>query len=124
MFTNVPPLPQAPGTAPTLPLSPTVRAAYQDLYDQYETAIRGTTDAIAIETLMDAKGDVEDVLDKDDMYAINQNTALFDALKGQIDETNKSLETLKGQIEAIAGHIATAGAIVSAIDKVLGLFGV
>jgi hypothetical protein len=125
LSTNMPPSPTPPvPPAPTLPLTPQVRAAYQDLYDKYEDAIHGTTDPVVLEALIDSKDDVDDVLTKDDMYHIEQNTAIYDALLGQINDTNTNLKALKVQIAAVASHIATAGAIIGAIDKVLGLVGV
>lgn len=110
-----------PAGAPSLPLSATVRAAYQDLYDKIEAAIEGTADAAALEALNPMEAQVEDVLTKDAMYRLQANTQLFNALLQQIDETNAGLKKLQGQIAAIASHFAQAGDVLAAIDKVLSL---
>jgi hypothetical protein len=110
--------------SPTLPLTPDVRAAYQALYDTIETAIEGTADVTALQALTTWQAEVDDVMDKDDIYRLNQNTDAFNALLTQINYTNTGLKTLQTQINATASHFATAGNILGAISKVLGLLGV
>lgn len=111
-----------PSGPPTIPLIPAGRAAYQDLYGKYETAIENTTDPGVLAAPNAAQAQVDDILTKDDMYRIHADTALFQALLDQINDTNADLERLKDQIAAVASHIATAGAIIGAINKVLSLF--
>lgn len=117
-MSTLPPVPSAPTT---IPLPPDVKAAYQHLSDTYEAAIETTTnDAFRIEVFA-WRTDVENILTKDRMYQFNANTALLKALQMQISSTNRNLVTIKGQIAAVASHIATAGEIIAAINKVLSL---
>ena len=104
---------------PTIPLSDAARAACQDLYDELESAIEDTDDPGLRATLLASQTNVDNILTKDNMYRLHANTALFSALLEQINDTNDDLKALKQQIAAVASHIATAGAIVAAIDKVL-----
>jgi hypothetical protein len=105
----------------TLPLTAEQRAAYQNLYDKYETAIENTTDVGVLEALNASQLDVENVLTKDAMYQLEANTALYDALLSQINSTNKGLKTLQAQIHAIAAGASMFGSILAAISKVLAL---
>ncbi len=106
---------------PSIPLSPEVKAAYQDLYNKMQAQLDSTMDPVAVAALNAAQPQVEAVLDKNDMYTLNQDTALFTALEKQIGVTNNSLKTLKAQIASTASHFAMAGDIIGAIDKVLAL---
>jgi hypothetical protein len=106
---------------PTIPLSPEVRAAYQDLYDKMQAALDSTMDEATIEALNAWQPEVDQVLTKDDLYKLNADTAVFDALLQQINDTNTGLKTLQGQIASIASHFAMAADIIAAIDKVLTL---
>lgn len=115
------PLPGNLSASPTIPLTPDVKAAYQDLYKKIETAIEGTADVTALQALNAWQAEVDDVLTKDDLYRLNQNTDAFNALLTQINYTNNGLKTLEGQIQATASHFATAGEILGAISKVLSL---
>ena len=117
-MTTLPPIPPVP---PSIPLTPEVRASYQNLYDVYESAIEGTTDPGVLQLLNSSQADVDDILTKDNMYQFHADTALFSALQDQIKTTNDSLAALKGQIAAVASHIALAGNILAAIDKILTL---
>jgi hypothetical protein len=112
-------LPPIPPAAPSIPLTPEVRAAYQALYDLYESAIEATIDPGVLQTLNASQTDVGDILTKDNMYQLHADTALFTAMQEQIKSTNDSLQTVKTQIAAIASHIALAGDIIAAIDKLL-----
>ena len=117
------PTPEIPEPAAlTLPLSPEQREAYQDLYDKYQAEIENTIDPIALDTLNDSRSEVAAILDRNDLYELDRNTGLYADLFDQIKSTNKSLSTLKDQIAAVSAHIATAAAILTAIDKVLTLF--
>lgn len=113
--------PANPPTQPTIPLTTELRAAYQDLYDKYETAIENTTDPVVLQALNDSQTSVDSILTKDAMYRLHANTALFEALLSQINTTNDDLRKLETQIAAVASHIATAGEILTAINKVLTL---
>lgn len=106
---------------PTVPLTPELRAAYQDLYSRYETAIENTTDPVVLQALNDSQTNVDDILTKDATYRLHANTALFEDLLSQINNTNDDLEKLKTQIAAVASHIETAAEILTAINKVLTL---
>lgn len=117
---SVPELPAAPGPI-TIPLSTEVRKAYQDLYDTIEAAIETTKDAAVLESLNARQADVDNILTKDDMYRLHANTALFDALSKQINDTNEGLATLEKQISSIAAGFNEAGQVVAAINKVLSL---
>ncbi|HEV2135574.1 MAG TPA: hypothetical protein VGR47_15170 [Terracidiphilus sp.] len=105
----------------SIPLSPDVRAAYQDLYNKIQTEIDGTMDLVAVEALNPQLNEVGQVLTKDDEYRLTQDTAIFAALKTQVISVNQGIKTLRAEIAATASHFATAGAILGAIDKVLTL---
>jgi hypothetical protein len=78
-------------------------------------------DEATIEALNAWQPEVDQVLTKDDLYKLNADTAVFDALLQQINDTNTGLKTLQGQIASIASHFAMAADIIAAIDKVLTL---
>jgi hypothetical protein len=115
-----PPITPLPAS-PTIPLTPELRAAYEDLNNKYETAIQSTIDPGVLEALNDSQLNVGNILTKDTMYRLHANTALYDALLTQIDSTNDDLQKLKDQIDAISSGISTFGDIVAAITKVLAL---
>ena len=106
---------------PTIPLSPDVKAAYQNAYNTMQAQLDSTMDPVAVEALNAAQPQVANVLDKNDMYTLSQDTALFTELQKQIGDTNNSLKALKAQIAATASHFSMAGDILSAIDAVLCL---
>jgi hypothetical protein len=113
-------LPNTP-SAPAIPLTPELRAAYEDLYDKYEVAIESTTDVGALEALNASQLDVDNILTKDGEYRLAANTALYDALLQQINSTNVDLQALQTQILAISNGLSTFGDILAAITKVLTL---
>ena len=117
---NTPPIP--PGT-PTLPLTPALRTAYEQLYDACEAANEATNDPDLLQGLSDAQLAIGGVLSADNAYRLSQNTATFQALAGQIDAANDSLTALQGQVAGIAGKIAAIGSVASGIAKVLALVG-
>lgn len=106
---------------PTIPLTPEVRAAYQDLSDKIEAAIESTEDTATLEALNPWQAEVDDILTKDNICRFAANTESFSALLNQINSTNSGLKTLQGQIASISSHFAMAGDILAAIDKVLTL---
>ena len=106
---------------PSIPLTPELRAAYQDLYNKIQAAIDSTMDADVLGALNPQWYEVDQVLTKDDEYRLTSNTAIFASLKTQIDSTNQGLKTLRAEIESIASHFAMAGTIIEAIDKLLSL---
>jgi len=120
-LSNTPVIPPVPPDPPTIPLTPEVRAAYQDLYDKYETAIEATRDPGVHGALLASQTNVDNVLTKDDLYRLEANTALYEALLGQIQDTNAEVKTLQSQISAISSGISTFGDILGAISKVLSL---
>jgi septal ring factor EnvC (AmiA/AmiB activator) len=105
----------------SIPLTPEVRAAYQDLYNKMQAALDSTMDVATIEALNTWQPEVDQVLRKDDQYKLTQDTAAFQALLKQINYANQGLKTLQGQISSIASDFAMAGDIIAAIDKVLTL---
>ncbi|MGB0064904.1 MAG: hypothetical protein WBP85_10710 [Terracidiphilus sp.] len=111
-----------PVPACTIPLSPEVRTAYQELHDTIQAAIDNTMDLATLEALNKWQPEVDQVLTEDDEYTINQDTNIFTALQKQIGYVNDGLTELRGQISSIASHIAMAGDIIAAIDKVQSLF--
>jgi hypothetical protein len=113
----------AASPSPAIPLADDVRAAYQDLYDKYEASIEATTDPGVLAALNASQAAVDDILTKDAMYRIHADTGLFQALLAQIKSTNDDLKKLKDQIAAVASHVAMAGEIIAAIDKVITLAG-
>ena len=119
--TTPPVLPAALPATPTIPLTPELRAAYQDLNKKYETAIQNTIDVGVLESLNASQLDVNNILTKDDMYRLQANSALYDALLKQINGTNADLKDLKDQIEAISSGISTFSDILAAISKVLSM---
>jgi hypothetical protein len=121
LSTPPPTPPLTPPTAPTIPLADEIRAAYEDLYDKLETEYQSNPDAAAREAIGPVRDNIDDVLTKDDMCKFEADTALFQALLQQINDTNTGLKTLQTQIAATASHFKTAGAILGAITKVLTL---
>ena len=115
------PQPGLPPGPVEIPLSTELRKAYEDLYDTIEAAIEGTKDTAVIEALNARQADVDNVLTKDDMYRLQANTALFEALCKQISDTNEGLKELEKQISSIAAGFNDAGQVLAAINKVLTL---
>ncbi len=113
------PGPFATPNPPAIPLADDVRKAYQDLNNTLQAAIEGTTNAAALEALNTAQAQVDDVLTKDAMFRLHANTALFNALLTQINQTNDELQTLQNQIQSITTGFNRAGEILAAINKVL-----
>lgn len=107
--------------APTIPLSPEVRAAFQNLYDKIQAVIDSTMDLATVEALNRWQPEVDQILTQDDEYKLNQDTNIFTALQKQIKYVNDGLTELRSQISSIASHFAMAGDIIAAIDKVLSL---
>ncbi|MFZ0302621.1 MAG: hypothetical protein WAL75_08050 [Terracidiphilus sp.] len=107
--------------SPTIPLTPDVKAAYQDLYNKMQAALDSTMDADVVEALNAWQPQVDRILKQDDEYKLSADTSIFAALQQQISDTNKGLKTLQAQISSIASHFAMAGDIIAAIDKVLTL---
>jgi hypothetical protein len=106
---------------PTIPLTPDVRAAYQDLYNKMQAQLDSTMDGAVIEALNTWQPQVDQVLRKDDEYKLSADTNIFTALQQQISSTNQGLKTLQAQISSIASHFSMAGDIIAAINKVLSL---
>ncbi len=106
---------------PTIPLSPDLKAAYQNAYNTMQAQLDNSMDPVAVEALNAAQLQIQTVLDKNDLYVLQQDTALFTALQKQIGVANNSLKTLKAQIAATASHFSMAADIVTAIDQVLCL---
>ncbi|MGA3345261.1 MAG: hypothetical protein ABSC76_10370 [Terracidiphilus sp.] len=104
---------------PPIPLTPELRADYQNVYDKIQAGIDSTMDEATIEALNTWLPEVDQVLTKDDEYKLSADTAVFEALKTQINYTNQGLKTLRDQISAIASDFAMAGDVIAAIDKVL-----
>ena len=116
-----PPVDNLPAN-PSIPLTPAVRAAYQDLYDKIQAGIDSTMDLATVQALNPWRDEVDQVLTKDDEYKLSADTAIFEALQKQINYTNQGLKTLRDQISSIASRFAMAGDVIAAIDKVLSLF--
>jgi hypothetical protein len=108
--------------SPTIPLPDNLRAAYENLYDLLETQYQSTADATVLGAIGPARDNVSNILTKDDMYKLSQDTAIFAALQTQILSTNQGLQTLQTQIGATASHFSMAGDILSAVTKVLSFF--
>jgi len=106
---------------PSIPLSPELKAAYQNAYNTMQAQIDSTMDPVALQALNAAQPQIQSVLDKDALYHLNQNTAAFSELQKQFDAANKSLKTLKAQIAATASHFSMAAEIIAAINGVLSL---
>jgi uncharacterized protein YPO0396 len=117
---TTPPVNNLPAN-PTIPLTPEVRAAYQDLYNKIQSAIDSTMDLATLQALNAWQPKVEQVLTQDDKYKLSADTAIFESLQKQINYVNQGLKTLRDQISSIASHIAMAGDIIAAINKVLTL---
>lgn len=109
--------------APTIPLSDKAHATWQSLLDTIQSAIESTTDTAALEALNALYPQVDDVLTLDTEYKLHANTALFNTLLQQINDTNAQLKKLKTQIESIATEFDDAAKVLSAVEKVLALAG-
>ncbi|MGA8729101.1 MAG: hypothetical protein WB608_10160 [Terracidiphilus sp.] len=108
-------------TAPTIPLSPDVRTAYEDLYAKNQAAIENTADFELLKALNASQLDIGGLLSADDQYRLNSDSAQFQAMLTQINATNDGLKALQTKIAGIAGGVAKFGAVVGAIAKVLSL---
>lgn len=106
---------------PSIPLSPEARAAYVDVYNKMQAAIDSTMDLATLQALNAWQPKVEQMLTEDDNYKLNADTAIFDSLQKQINYVNQGLKTLREQISSIASHVAVAGDVIAAINKVLTL---
>ena len=99
MSTTPPSIPPAPiagaPASPTIPLTPVLRAAYEDLYTKYETAIESSTDPGVIAALSASQANVDGTLTLDNMYRLKAITALYNALLQQINSTNDELKALQ-----------------------------
>ena len=111
----------SPLPAYTIPLTPGVKAAYQDLYDKIQAAIDSTMDLATLEALNRWQPEVDQVLRKDEEYKLSQDTNIFAALQKQIKYVNDGLTELRSEISSIASHFAMAGDIIAAINKILTL---
>jgi superfamily I DNA and RNA helicase len=107
--------------APSLPLSEELRAAYEKLYDTIEAAIEDTTDLAALEALNAVLPQVDDILTKDRMYRLHANTALFEALLQQINDTNVQLKELQEQVASVASRFSDAADVIDAISRLFAL---
>jgi hypothetical protein len=114
--------PQSLPANPPIPLSPALKAAYEDLYDTLDSAVNSTMDLATIEALNLMLDQVDQVLTQNDEYTLHQDTNVFASLKKQINSVNDGLTTLRGQVKAIASHFAMAADVIAAVDKVLGFF--
>jgi hypothetical protein len=112
------PIPPGP---PTIPLTPDLLAAYSALYKQYETAIEGTADDTLSASLQASQLAVAQVIQQNNQYILNQNTAAYEAILKVINNTNKGLNDLQAQIKKIDGDISLYAGIVGGIAKVLTL---
>jgi hypothetical protein len=110
-----------PAGPPTIPLAPDVLAAYNALYKQYETAIEGTADTTLSEALLTSQLAVAQVIQQNNQYILNQNTAAYAAILKVINNTNQGLSDLQAQIKKIDGDISLYAGIVGGIAKVLTL---
>ncbi len=117
---STPKIPAMPGPL-TIPLSSDIRQAYEDLAASIETAIETTRDTAVLDALNPMQGQVDDVLTKDDLYKLEANTKLFNALQQQIRDTNLGLQKLQHQLSSIAAGFSEAGQVLAAINKVLTL---
>ncbi len=79
-----------PPANPSIPLTPTVRAAYADLYNKIQAGIDGTMDLVAVQALNACWAEVDQVLAENDEYALSQDTAIFESLQKNINSTNQS----------------------------------
>ena len=61
--------------APTVPLSPDVRTAYEDLYVKNKAAIEGTMDFELLTALNASQSDIGGLLSADDQYRLNADSA-------------------------------------------------
>ena len=112
------------GTGPETPLTPEVRKAYEDHYDQYEDAIVATNDQDLKASLMASQLAVAKVISADNLARIQQTTAAFEALSAQIKTTNTGLKGLATQIAQINSDISMYAGILGGIAEVLSLTGV
>ena len=104
---------------PTIPLTPDVRASYEDVYAKNQAAIDTTNDFEVLKSLNASQLDIGNLLSADDQYRIHADSALFQTMLTQIDITNAGLKVLQTKIAGIAKNISTFGEVAGAINKVL-----
>lgn len=106
---------------PAIPLTPELRAAYQELYDKIQNAVDSTMDLATVEALNTWQPQLDRILTLDQEFQLNQDTQIFGSLQQQINEVNEGLMTLRAQVSSIASHFEMAGDIIAAIDRIVGL---
>ena len=117
---TTPPVDNLPAS-PSIPLTPEVRAAYQDLYNKMQAALDSTMDEAAIEALNAWQPEVDQVLRKDDFYKLAKTRPSSMRCESRSTTPIRGSRPCASQISSIASHFAMAGDIIAAIDKVLTL---
>lgn len=128
--TSLAPPAVAPEVAPQLPATlnlppaladPDTAEAYQALYDILGRAYWEASDLNSKDTIQGARDSIYEILTDLNRAKLEANTALFLALKGKINDSNKALEEIKEKINSITKNISTASNVVGAIAKVLSV---
>jgi hypothetical protein len=109
-------------TSPTIPLSDELHAAYNDLLNSLQAQYQSSADPAVRGAIGPLLYSVDDILTKDNMYKLSQDTAIFAALQTQITSTNQGLQTLQAQIGSTDSRFSMAGDILAGITKVLTFF--
>lgn len=106
----------------TLPLQPTesdVYDLYQNLLDVTNQQVFAEQDPEYRQILQTLAQNLTDLLDADDIAHLQANTAQFTALTPAMKTANTQLLAAQTRIAAIAGRLANAGKVMSALTQIL-----
>lgn len=107
-----------PATPPILQ-NPDPGATYQAAYDALGRAYWEASDMANKDLIHGAQEAIGEIITAIDEQDLANNTQLFITFKPKIDAVNKTLQTIKDEINQITKNISTAATVVSAISKVL-----
>jgi hypothetical protein len=110
-----------PSNLPPALTNPDIVEAYKALYDILGRAYWDASDLNAKDTIQGARDHIYEILTDLNRAKLEDNTALFLALKSKIDDNNKALDDIKEKINSITKNISTASSVIAAIAKVLSI---
>jgi len=108
---------------PQVLANPDTAASYQAVFDALGRAYWEASDLASKDQIHGAQEAIGEILTQLDEQDLASNTAAFIQLQPKIKAVNDALKTIQDQITQITKNIGTAGAVISAVSKVLSLFG-
>jgi hypothetical protein len=107
---------------PAIPLTPDLRASYQEVYAKNQKALEEANDFELVKQLNASQLQIGGLLSADDQYRLHADTALFQSMLTQIKATNDGLKTLQDKIGKIEGGISKFADVLGAVSQVLSFF--